>query len=510
MLIVDIQIHVKPIIETDCDTIVTFLVEDNAGYGGATDAIDKATNGAVQELIDTGDFTGKSGQIAVIYPRGAISAKRVVLVGLGKSQEFSAIALRRAVATGMQHARKIKTKRVATLLVRGGGYNALTTMQSAQAVVEGAIMGLYTYRGQKSDSTPQDEIDELHLLVFDEADLVDAQAGANRGKAYGEGAVMARNLVNTPPNICTPAYLAERASDMAKAKGLRVEILEEGHMRALKMGALLGVAQGSGTTHTPRFIILEHNTDKAGTLPTIVLVGKGVTFDTGGYSIKTAEGMIGMKADMGGGGAVISAMSIIADLQVPLHVVGLVPAVENMISDKAYRPQDVLTASNGKTIEIISTDAEGRLILADALVYAKRYNPAAVVDIATLTGACVVALGKAAAGLFATDDDVANLLSQAGDFTEERVWRLPLYPEYDKAIESDTADIKNSGGPRNGVGTSAAFLKQFVDYPIWAHVDMAGTMLDAENNPTIPTKGATGYGARLLAYFAELWAQKSS
>lgn len=506
----DIQIHVKPLIETDCDTILTFLVEGNAGYGGATDAIDKATNGAVTELTDAGDFTGKSGQIAVIYPRGAISAKRVVLVGLGKPEQFSAVALRRAVATGMQHARKIKAKRVATLLVRGGGDNALTVSQSAQAVTEGAVMGLYTYRGQKSDTTPQDEIDEFHILVFNQTDLADAQAGANRGKAYGEGAIMARNLVNTPPNICTPAYLAQRASDMAKAKGLRVEILEEGQMRALKMGALLGVAQGSGAIHTPRFIILEHNADKAGTLPTVVLVGKGVTFDTGGYSIKTSEGMIGMKADMGGGGAVISAMSIIADLNVPLHVVGLVPAVENMISDKAYRPQDVLTASNGKTIEIISTDAEGRLILADALVYAKRYNPAAVVDIATLTGSCVVALGKAAAGLFATDDGVVNLLSQAGDFTEERVWRLPLYPEYDKAIESDTADMKNSGGAKNGVGTSAAFLKQFVDYPVWAHVDMAGTMLDAENNPTIPTKGATGYGARLLAYFTELWSQKSS
>lgn len=503
----DIQVYVKPITETDCDTIVTFLVEGNAGYGGATDAIDKVTNGAIQELIDNGDFAGKSGQIAVIYPRGAIRAKRVIIVGLGKPEAFSVGVLRRATASGVQHARKLKAKQVATLLVRGGGDNVITVEQSAQAVVEGALMGLYTYRAQKSDPASQDEIEALHIAVFNPDDLANVQMGVSRGKAYGEGAIMARNLANTPPNICTPAYLAEQARQMARMKGLHIEILEEGHMRALKMGALLGVAQGSGSTHTPRFIILEHRADKPETLPTIVLIGKGITFDTGGYSIKTSEGMIGMKADMSGGGAVISAMSIIADLKLPAHVVGLVPAVENMISDKAYRPQDVLTASNGKTIEVISTDAEGRLILADALVYAKRYNPDAVVDIATLTGACVVALGKAAAGLFATDDHIAKLLSQAGDFTEERVWRLPLYPEYDKAIESDVADIKNSGGPRNGVGTSAAFLKHFVDYPVWAHIDMAGTMLDAEDNPTIPTKGATGYGARLLAYFVELWLQ---
>ncbi|HRF94699.1 MAG TPA: leucyl aminopeptidase, partial [Aggregatilineales bacterium] len=353
-----------------------------------------------------------------------------------------------------------------------------------------------------------DEIESLDILVAGDGDLSEAQAGVVRGKAYGDGAVMARNLVNMPPNICTPAYMAERAVEMANRKKLRVEILEEGQMRALKMGALLGVSQGSA--NLPRFIIIEHNADKAGSAPTVVLVGKGVTFDTGGYSIKTADGMVGMKADMGGGAAVISAMGIVADLDLPLHVVGLVPAVENMISDKAYRPQDVLVASNGKTIEIISTDAEGRLILADALVYAKRYNPAAVVDIATLTGSCVIALGKAAAGLFATDDGVSATLSQAGDFTDEKVWRLPLYAEYDKAIESDTADMKNTGGAKNGVGTSAAFLKQFVDYPVWAHIDMAGTMTDAEGNPTIPTKGATGYGARLLAHFVELWAQKSS
>jgi leucyl aminopeptidase len=270
------------------------------------------------------------------------------------------------------------------------------------------------------------------------------------------------------------------------------------------MGALLGVAQGS--ENGPRFIILEHNADKA-ELATIVLVGKGVTFDTGGYSIKTADGMATMKDDMAGGAAVIGALGVIAGLNLPLHVVGLIPASDNMISGGSYRPQDVLTASNGTTIEIISTDAEGRLLLADALVYANRYKPAAVIDIATLTGACVIALGEGiAAGLFSTDDRLRDTLLAAAETTGERLWSLPLYPEYEKAIESQTADIKNTGGRMGGVGTSAIFLKHFVDYPAWAHIDMAGMPLTTGDNPYSP-KGATGYGVRLLVELAQRWAK---
>jgi leucyl aminopeptidase len=217
--------------------------------------------------------------------------------------------------------------------------------------------------------------------------------------------------------------------------------------------------------------------------------------------------MIGMKADMSGAAAVIGAMQTIAMLDVPLHVVGLAPAAENMISGRAFRPQDVVTASNGKTIEIISTDAEGRMLLADALVYAKRYSPKAVVDIATLTGACVVALGTAAAGFFCTEDMLRDRLLSAADSTQEKLWQLPLFPEYKKAIESETADMKNSGGRNSGVGSSAVFLQQFVDYPAWAHIDMAGVMLDTADNPYVPAKGSSGYGARLLAEFVRQWAE---
>jgi leucyl aminopeptidase len=282
-----------------------------------------------------------------------------------------------------------------------------------------------------------------------------------------------------------------------------VQVLDREQMADLGMGALLAVAQGSDTP--PRFIILEHNRACSRELDTIVLVGKGVTFDTGGYTLKTKESMATMKGDMAGAAAVIGAMRALGALNVPLHVVGLAPASDNMISGHAYRPQEVVIASNGVTIEIISTDAEGRLLLADALVYAGRFQPAAVIDIATLTGTCAAALGQVAAGVFSTDEALLSLLQSASVATSEKVWPLPLVPEYEKAIESQTADIKNSGGMWGGIGSSAIFLKHFVSYPVWAHIDMAGLAFEAKDNPYIPGKGATGYGARLLTEFVRQW-----
>ena len=333
-----------------------------------------------------------------------------------------------------------------------------------------------------------------------------ASSGARTGEAIAQGACLTRELVNTPANFCTPVDLAEAAGSLS---GLRVEVLERAQMEALGMGALLGVAQGSETP--PKFIIMEHNAERSGTLDSLVLAGKGVTFDTGGYSLKSLTGMVGMKSDMGGGAAVIGAMQAISALQPELHVVGLVPAVDNLVSAHAIRPQDVLTASNGLTIEIISTDAEGRLILADALVYAARYQPAAVIDIATLTGSCVTALGSAAAGLFSNHDGLRDALMAASGRCGERVWPLPLFPDYDKAIESQAADLKNNAAPLTGVGTSAAFLQRFTDYPAWAHLDIAGMVgiegLGSINreDPLLPEKGATGFGARLFTDLVRNW-----
>ncbi len=494
--------------ESDADAIVINLFE-SAQPGGATKVVDDALGGAIGDLIEGGDFSGKAGQVAVLYPRGAIPARRVILAGLGPRDDFDADpadAVRRAAACAIQSARDLKAKRVASIL-HGAGTGGLPVEEAAQAATEGSLLGLYDYRGQKTDDAPNPLPETLELMIFNERDVDAAQRGTDAGLAIAAGVALARDLVNLPPNICTPIYMAEVAGEVAQAVGLRVEVLERKQMEMLKMGALLAVAQGSDAP--PRFVILEHNAARADELDSVVLVGKGVTFDTGGYSLKSKEGMSKMKADMAGAAAVIGAMRAIGALDVPLHVVGLAPASDNMISGRAYRPQEVITASNGVTIEINSTDAEGRMLLADALVYAGRFQPAAVVDIATLTGACVTALGGGvAAGLFSTDDTLRDALLAAAGRTAEKLWPLPLFPEYEKSLESDTADIRNSGERTSGVGSSATFLKHFVAYPAWAHVDMAGMAREAKDNPYVPGKGATGFGVRLLTEFVQGWSQR--
>ena len=499
----DIQIRAGDLHAAETEALVVYLFEDSQP-DGAAQALDSVLGGAISELIGGGDMAGKTGQTAVLYPRGAVQARRVVVVGLGPAAEFTADQARRAAAQGMQRTRELKAATAAAMLPVGG----LALAAAAEAAAEGALLGLYSYHGQKTKA-PDAALPETLTLYVSPADVADAEAGVRAGAVIAESTWLTRDLVNLPPNICTPAYLGQAAAEMARAAGLKVEVLERRQIEALNMGALLGVAQGSDAP--PRFIILEHNAARAEELDTIVLVGKGVTFDTGGYSIKTAEGMVGMKSDMAGAAAVIGALRALGTLDVPLHVVGLIPAVDNMISGHAYRPQEVLTASNGVTIEIISTDAEGRLILADALAFAARYQPAAVVDIATLTGACVVALGGVAAGLFSTDDRLRDALLAAAERTGERVWPLPLFPEYDKLIESQTADIKNSGGRLGAAAIAAAFLRHFVDYPAWAHLDIAG-MAGIESmaggssvSAYVPAKGATGFGVRLLVDLVRRW-----
>jgi leucyl aminopeptidase len=495
----EIQAIAGDLAQIQADAVLIYLVEGEQ-LSGTGKAVDDALKGAISEIITAGDFSGKTGETLVIYTRGAIPAQRVIVVGLGTNDKITLDTVRRVTAVGVQKARDLKLKHVAGSAI-GVEDGRFELSASTQAMTEGALLGLYQYHGQKSSDAPADLPEKFDIVAVD---TTAANDGIAAGKAFAAGTNFTRTLVNLPPNIVTPTYLAEQAVAMAKEVGLTATILEKAQMQALKMGALLGVAQGSDAP--PRFIILEHNGDKKGEYETLVLVGKGVTFDTGGYSIKTGEGMVGMKADMAGGAAVIGAMRTIAELKVPLHVVGIVPAVDNMISSKAYRPQEVLTASNGKTIEIISTDAEGRLILADALVYAQRYKPAAVVDIATLTGAMIVALGHATTGFYSNDDTLSQKLTKAGDATHERTWRLPLYEEYGEPLKSDTADTKNSGARAGGAASAAHFLTHFVDFN-WAHIDMAGMLDNDGKNPYLPKHSARGYGSRLLAEFVRQWAQ---
>lgn len=496
----EIQVQQGEIQGAKADTIIVNLFDDVTVPGGGTGAVDQALNGAIQELIAGGDFNGKAGDVAVLYSRGAIPARRVLIVGLGRREGFDLEGVRRAAAAGIRRARELKSKQVATI-VHGAGIAGLPAGPAAQAVAEGSLLALYQYDAPRQKKEAEHKIDSLTIVEYDGSKIAELEAGVRTGRAVAAGANLARDLVNAPPNVATPTHMAQTAQEIADVFEMQITVGDRAWAAERNMGAFLGVAKGAG--EEPRFIVLEHNAGRM-ELATIVLVGKGITFDTGGISIKPSERMERMKSDMGGAAAVLGAMHVIGDLDLPLHVVGITPCTENMPDAHAYRPADVVTAGNGTTIEIISTDAEGRMVLADGLVYAAQYEPAAVIDLATLTGAAIVALGGDVAGaLFSTDDQLRDQLVAAGNATHERVWPMPLYADYLEKIKSDVADIKNSGGRLGGVGTSATFLKQFTSYP-WAHLDIAGMVTNDQGHAYSPA-GATGFGMRLLIDCLRNW-----
>jgi leucyl aminopeptidase len=495
----EIQIQAGKLIDNQADTLICNLFEGENALQGATGVIDQALDGAISELMTLGDLTGKANQVAVLYPRGTISARRVIVVGLGKRDEVTPEVLRKAAAAAIKKARELKAVHVASIVHRAGGQKAA---EAAQATVEGTLLGLYRFAAPKK--TPQDAqwaIERITFVEQNEGLLAETDAGAAVAQAAAAGTTLARDLINWPANYTTPTRMAEVAGEIAAQYGMKLVVGDREWAASHGMGGFLAVAKGAG--EPPKFIILEHNADRPD-LETVVIVGKGITFDTGGISIKPSERMEDMKSDMSGAAAVLGTMKVVGALNLPLHLVGITPCTENMPDANAYRPADIITASNGKTIEIISTDAEGRMVLADALVYASRYQPKAVIDLATLTGACVVALGQGiAAGVFCTDETLQEKLVAAGQATHERVWPMPLWDDYRVAIKSHVADMKNSGGRFGGVGTSAIFLKEFTDYP-WAHIDMAGMALQAKEDGYI-SEGGVGYGVRLLVDLLRNW-----
>ncbi len=498
----DVVVRQGNVVEVETDALVVNLFEGVTEPGGATGAVDRALNGALREIIAAGDFTGKLGQTAVLYPRGAIAARRVIVVGLGKAEAFDLEAARKAAAAAARRARDLGVRDLTTI-VHGAGIGGLDPMDAAQAVVEGTLLALYRFpKYRRSEETTSEQGPErLTIVEFSAEKIPVFEAGAHAGRVIAESVNFARDLVMEPPNIATPAELARRAQAMAEEVGLRCQVLDEAQMRDLGMGILLGVAQGSA--NRPHFVVLEHNAGRDD-LPTVVLVGKGITFDTGGISLKRAENMWEMKHDMAGAAAVLGALRAAALLDLPLHVVGLAPFVENMPDGRAYRPADVLRGITGKTVEVINTDAEGRLILADALGYAARFNPDAVIDIATLTGAQGIALGSQAAALFSNDDDLAARIERAAHRTGERVWRMPLWDEYKDALKSDVAEVKNTGGRYSGLPTTAKFLEHFTEGYRWAHLDVA-SMVWTESPKDYRPKGATGYGVRLFVDLLRRW-----
>ncbi|HSR32848.1 MAG TPA: leucyl aminopeptidase [Anaerolineae bacterium] len=505
----EIQVVAGGIQSTEDELIVVNLFEGVERPVGATGAVDQALGGAIREIIADGDFRGKRGEIALFYPRGALPATRVLVVGLGAQDAFTLQTIREASAAVACKARDLGVPSFSSI-VHGSGAGGFPLEEAAQAVVEGTILGLYRYQELKNEDPDRPDLERFTLVQFDEAKVPAIEAGALMGQIVAEATCLARDLVNRPANYATPSDLAELALEIAgEFDTMRCQILSEEDAEELKMGSFLGVARGSD--EPAAFIVMEYNPGRED-LDTVVLVGKGITFDTGGISLKPSERMDRMRGDMGGGAAVLATMLAVGQCELPLHVVGLVPATENMPGGSAYKPGDVLEAMNGKTIEVLNTDAEGRLILADALAYANRFEPKAVIDLATLTGACVVALGRGmAAGLFCEDESLRARLQAASTSSGERLWHMPLFDEYLDSLQSLSADIANVGGDRfTGVGVSAMFLKQFAEGYPWAHVDIAG--MSFEERPPSPKrpahlqKGGTGFGVRLLVQFLRDWA----
>jgi leucyl aminopeptidase len=440
-------------------------------------------------IVSGGDFVGKAGETALLYRQGG-PAPRLLLVGLGEKDLFTPEKLRSAAATVARRARALGLQTAAFSLP---AIPDTAIREISLTVAEGARLGLYRFDKHKSAADEQDL--ETFWLVADEEELEEATEGAELGARVAEGAVLVRDLANEPSNVATPEYLAQMARKISEKYGMELVVLDRA---GIEEEGLTGLATvGRSASNEPYFIALEHR--GGGDSAPVVLIGKAVTFDSGGISIKPSTGMEDMKFDMSGGAAVLGAMEAAGALELELNVVALVPATENLPGGDAFKPGDVLQMHSGKTVEIVTTDAEGRLILADALSYAKRYEPSAVVDCATLTGACTVALGDHASGLMGNDEDLVTELQTAGETTGERAWPLPLFGEYTEQIKGDTADIKNSGGRRGGALTAGAFLKEFADYP-WAHLDVAGTAYGKKGN-AYTTKGATGVPARLLIEF---------
>ncbi len=490
----DVHVHRGNVLEVETDALVVNLFKGVKKPGGATGAVDKALNGAISELIEQGDIDGSLGQVAVLYPRGGIPAKRVLVVGLGDADAFDLEAARRAAAAAAKKARELKAHSLSTI-VHGAGIGGLDPQDATQALVEGTLLALYTFPKYQQKPAESPALPAtLTIVEFDEAKVPSLNVGAQAGRVIAESVAFARDLVMEPPNIATPAELARRARSMAEEVGLHADVLTDPQLEEQGFGLILGVGQGSA--NRPHLVILEHNAGRSD-LPTLVLVGKGITFDTGGISLKRAQDMWRMKHDMAGAAAVLGAMRAIALLNLPLHVVSLTPFVENMPDGRAYRPADVLRNVNGKTVEVINTDAEGRLILADALGYAARFDPHAVVDLATLTGSQGIALGDVAAALFSNDDALAEELTLASRRAGERVWRMPLWDAYKDAIKSDVAEVKNVGGRTGSLPVSAKFLEHFTEGYPWAHLDIA-SLVWVDTSKDYRPKGATGYGVRLL------------
>lgn len=488
------EINVTPgdIIHLNTDAVILGIFEQQPLEGGAL-YTDTKTGGIISQLISSGEIQGKLNEFTVIHSLGKIPAGRICILGLGKKEQISEDKIRVAAA---EASRKLRKKGISTIsiLPLGVGTGPITAYSAAKAITEGTILGLYTYRKYITKEPENGEIKQLSIVANENTIITELQEGAKAGRITAEAVTTARDLVNEPANYMTPTNLADAAREIARTHNLEIIILEREQVRALGMGAFLGVAQGS--QQPPMFIVLRYS-GRGGPENDLTLIGKGITFDSGGISIKPTEGMGEMKGDMAGGASVMAVLGAVAELKPAINVAAIIAATENLPSGTALKPGDVLKSMSGKTIEIITTDAEGRLTLADAISYARKQNAKAIVDIATLTGAIQVALGNICTGAFGNNQDLMNKVLAAGEQAGEYIWQMPMFEEYKEQNKSDVADLKNSGGRYGGSITAAQFLAEFAADTPWVHLDIAGTA-DTDKEKGYQVKGATGVPVRTL------------
>jgi leucyl aminopeptidase len=499
----EISVKAGNIAHAKAGAVVVTYFQDRKKLTPDLAAVDEALNKIISGMIKSGQITGKAGETTVVHSLGNLPAEMVAVIGLGKETELTLDKIRGAVG---EVCRTLRQRRAATIAlpVLGAGVAGLRTEDIAQATAEGVMMGLYVFHKHRSTKPELPELDEV-TIIGEAVDTAALKQGIATGKVIGEAVNIARDMVNEPSNYMMPKHMvneAEGIAAVAAAHGspIKLEVFEREDMARLGMGALLGVAQGSD--EPPKFMVLTYK-GRGGADTDLALVGKAITFDSGGISIKPSEKMEEMKGDMAGGAAVLAAISVIAQLKLKVNVTAVVPSTENLPSGKAYKPGDVLKAMNGKTIEVISTDAEGRLALADALSYVvANIKPLHIVDVATLTGACVVALGNVTAAVFSTDQKLSDKILAAADRAGERFWQMPLFEEYKEQNKSEVADVKNTGGRAGGAITAALFLAEFAGDTSWAHLDIAGVDF-TEKERKYFIKGATGIPVRTLVELAK-------
>ena len=491
-------LSLSPAAQTETECLVAIVLDRSENAKGDKEkadafvsAADRAVQQAASDLIAAGDLSGKNFEISWLHKPAGLKANRLLLIGGGKSKKFTVSDLRKLAGAAVRALKPRNLRSLAFSIPQ-----EIPAEQAVRAIVEGAIVGDFDPDTYKSDRKDQ-KIESLTVVAS--GDQAALQRALDEARVIAESQNFTRDLVNEPSNRMTPTVLANRAQEMARETGLKCEVYGADKIKELKMGAFWGVAQGSD--EPPTLIVLRYEPAGTPEKPVLGLVGKGITFDTGGISIKPADGMEKMKYDMAGGATMLGAMRAIALLKPKVKVIGIVCATENMPSGKAQKPGDIQTAMSGKTIEIINTDAEGRLVLADGLCYARQLGCTHLVDAATLTGAVVVALGYANAGIFANDDEIYDRFKNALDKAGEKMWRLPLDDEYKEQIKSNIADIMNTGGRWGGAVTAAKFLQEFAEETPWIHLDIAGTAWMEDNKPWI-AKGPSGIAVRSLVEFA--------